>query len=143
MRDCNIPSALLFIRFDDFSVACNTKLALTEYKVTTKVDVQHVVGVIQHSHTAFSWDDDAYTRYSELMRVLTTATKVQDGKHVKWGQDCIDVCAELYTHITNRPMAYWSPHTILTEATCLIALTDASDDAVANSLFVVVTQSEC
>ena len=91
------------------------------------------MGVIQYSHTAFSWDDAAYTRYSELMSVLTAATKVPDGKHVKWGQDCIDACAELYSHITNRPMAYWSPHKVLTEVICLMALTDSSDDAVANS----------
>ena len=71
------------------------------------------------------------------MSVLTTATKVPDGKHVKWGDDCIQACKELYEHITNRPLAYWSPHKILTEDTCLVALTDGSDDAVANSLFVV------
>ena len=71
------------------------------------------------------------------MAVLTTATKVPDGKHVKWGEDCVQACKELYEHITNRPLEYWSPHEILTEETCLIALTDGSDDAVANSIFVV------
>ena len=34
-------------------------------------------------------------------------------------------------------MEYWSPHKILTEKTCLIALTDGTDDAVASSIFVV------
>ena len=71
------------------------------------------------------------------MAVLTTATKVPDGKHVKWGEDCVQACNELYEHITNRPLAYWSPHEILTEKPCLIALTDGSNDAVANSLLVV------
>ena len=121
------------------SIACNAEIiealrkTLTEYKATTNlnVDAHNVAGVIQYSHTAFSWDDAAYTRHSELMSVLTTATKVTDGKHVKWGQECIDACVELYTHIMNvyRPMAYWSHHEILTEVTtsCLMELTNTSD----------------
>ena len=48
----------------------------------------------------------------------------------------MQACNELYEHITNRPLAYWSPHKCLTEKTCLVAMTDGSDDAVANNLFV-------
>ena len=131
------------LHYDRYGIKCNEEIiealrrTLTEYKVTTKTDAQHVVGVIQYSHTAFEWSDDAYTRYSTLMRILTSATKVPEGKHVKWGEECIQACKELYEHITNRSMAYWSPFDLITEDNCLIAMTDASDDAVSGSLFVV------
>ena len=131
------------LHYDRNGIKCNEEIiealrrTLTEFKVTTKTDAQHVVGVIQYSHTAFEWSDDAYTRYSSLMRILTSATKVPEGKHVKWGEDCIQACLELYEHITNRPMAYWSPFNLITDDNCLVSMTDASDDAVSGSLFVV------
>ena len=65
-----------------------TSELFTEYKAATKLDAQHAVGVVQYSHASFSSDDEAYTRYSSLTTVLTTATKAPGGKHAKWGEDC-------------------------------------------------------
>ena len=97
-----------------------------------------MTGTIQYSHTAFHWEEQAYTRYSSLMRVLTTAmAQSEAGRRLQWPDECTEACHELHKHIANQPLAHWSPHSILTALTCLIAMTDASDDAVAISLFVV------
>ena len=64
-------------------------------------------------------------------------TASETGKRLQWPQECLDACQELNDHITNQPLASWSPASLLTEHTCLVAMTDASDDAIAISLFVV------
>ena len=97
---------------------------LTEYEVKTKSDAQHVIGTIQYSHTAFQWDEpESYVKYSSLMRVLTESIKVDEGKRVRWTDECKAACTDLLNHITIRPLAYWSPTDLINNGSCLVTLT--------------------
>ena len=122
------------LHYSEKGITCNNEIiealrrTLTTYKVKTKTDAQHVIGTIQYSHIAFSWTNRAYTRYSALMRVLTTAMIASEtGKRLQWPQECLEACQELHEHIANQPLASWSPRSLLTALTCFIAMTGAAD----------------
>ena len=54
---------------------------LTEFKVRTKEDAQHVVGVIQYCYSAFRWEgNQSLLEYSKLISTLTSSWKGIEGQ---------------------------------------------------------------
>ena len=126
---------------DGFSIA-NDQLeilwsTLNDYKVKTKEDAQHVIGVVQYCHTAFRMDSDTWKAYSKALYTLMDAANAAPSQKAKvvWGPSCIDACTYLTSLITNAPRAMWNPATILDENHCLATMSDASDDAYSCRLF--------
>jgi len=113
---------------------------LTDFKVRTKEDAQHVVGVIQYCHSAFRWTcNQSLLEYSKLISTLTASWKGIDGQktHIKWTSECQAACSRLHELIYSQPRAYWNPACILTGDYSLVIMTDASDLAVGLSMFLV------
>jgi len=126
-----------------FSIATDQldvlRFALREYKVRTKQDAQHVIGVVQYCHTAFRMDPDTWKLYAEaLHKLMDTANAVtaQNAK-VEWYPTCDTACRYLESLIESAPRAMWNPDTLLDENQCLAALSDASDTAAGICLYVV------
>ena len=126
-----------------FSIATDQldvlRFALREYKVRTKQDAQHVIGVIQYCHTAFRMDPDTWKLYAEaLHKLIDTANAVtaQNAK-VDWYPTCDQACLFLESLIESAPRAMWNPDTILDDNQCIAALSDASDTAAGICLYVV------
>ena len=110
---------------------------LREYQVKNVTDIQHVVGVIQYAYSAFEWPDrTASSQYSTLLSQLNEVMK--QPKQVlpkKWAAVYPPVRDKLLSLIKKQPWAYSDPRKIISENSCLIMTTDASDSAVAATLF--------
>ena len=126
-----------------FSIA-NDQLAvlhhsLTDYKVITKEDAQHVIGVIQYCHSVFTMDSETWKLYSAALHTLMDAANAATTQksRVIWGEPCKTACSYIDSLITNAPRALWRADTLLDPNHCLVILTDASDTAMACSLFFV------
>ena len=126
-----------------FSIA-NDQLAvlhhsLTDYKVITKEDAQHVIGVIQYCHSVFTMDSETWKLYSAALHTLMDAANAATTQksRVIWGEPCKTACSYIDSLITNAPRALWQADTLLDPNHCLVILTDASDTAMACSLFFV------
>ena len=46
------------------------RFTLNDYQVKTKEDAQHVIGVVQYCHSAFSMDPDTRKSYSQVLYTL-------------------------------------------------------------------------
>ena len=113
--------------------------ALNEYKVVTKTDAQHVIGVIQYCHSVFEMNSETWKLYSAALDTLLIATNAATSQksRVVWDEACKNACSYLTSLIHNAPRAMWKAETILDANHCLVMLTDASDTAMACSLFFV------
>ena len=112
---------------------------LTDYKVITKEDAQHAIGVIQYCHSAFEMDPETWELYSAALHTLIDAsvTAPTQKSRVLWGEPCKLACSYLDSLITSAPRSMWKAETILDPNHSLVVLTDASDTALAASLFFV------
>ena len=113
---------------------------LTEFKVRTKEDAQHVVGVIQYCYSAFRWEgNQSLLEYSKLISTLTSSWKGIEGQktHIKWSPECHNACVRLHELIYSQPRSYWNPNCLLTGDYSLAIMTDACDTAVGLSMFLV------
>ena len=128
---------------DGFSIADDQleilRFTLNDYKVKTKEDAQHVIGVVQYCHSAFRMDSDTWKAYSTALYTLMDAANAAPSQKAKvvWGPSCIDACTYLTSLITNAPRAMWNPDTLLDDNHCLATMSDASDDAYSCCLFIV------
>ena len=105
--------------------------------VKTASDVLHVVGVINYCNSAFEWPTHtASTEYSTLLDSLNSISR-QPARQIAalWNATFPDVRDRLFALMANRPWAYCDPKSIISDDSCLIMTTDASDTAVAVSLF--------
>ena len=73
------------------------RFTLNDYKVKTKEDAQHVIGVVQYCHTAFRMDPDTWIAYTKAIFTLMDAAKAAPSQKAKvlWGPDCLTACAYL------------------------------------------------
>jgi len=113
------------------------KKCLREYSVKTVTDIQHVVGVIQYSHSAFHWPDQiALGQYSDMIGSLLEVMK--EPKHrlaSKWATVYPPIREKLLSLMSKNPWAYCDPRSIISDESCVVMTTDASDTAVAVTLF--------
>ena len=145
---CQSNMVLAGLYFDEFGVrvedlAVETlQYTLEKYEVKTLVDAQHVLGVVQYSMSAFDFSNDSWKEFSSLLAVVENCIvnhlrSRPQTKKIAWGAAERDACISLSKMINNLPWAYMRPEDLLSPESCLISLTDASDDAVCNSLFLV------
>ena len=138
------------VRIEDDAVDA-LRYALLDYPVKTLQDAQHVLGVVQYAHTAFSFDEESWLEYSRLISIIIEAiTQLQaelrehtpakasiSKRRIEWGPRQVDACKSLAAHISNVPRAYCRPRDLISPSTCLVAHTDASNTSVCCSLFLV------
>lgn len=124
------------VRLSDDSLA-SLEQCLKEYPVKKVSDIQHIVGVIQYANSAFEWPDRVPSpEFSELLSQLNVVTKENPRSLPNvWKSVYPPIRDRLLTLMKNRPWAYCDPHTIIDDDHCLMMTTDASDTAVAVSLF--------
>ena len=118
---------------------------LHDYEVRTACDIGHVVGLIQYCSSAFEWPGDvprADSEYANLVSQLNAVSK-ESARSIpsKWKEVYPPIRDRLLTFLVNRPWAYSDPATIISDSSCLVMVADASDTAVAVSLFRVVTEA--
>ena len=113
--------------------------ALTSYPVRTKVDAQHIIGVINYCNSAFSWPNNIPSaEYVTLMAELTDLSLLPPKEiPTGWATRYPPVRDRLMELITNQPRRLCDPATLLSPTSCLTMVTDASDTGIAVSLFVV------
>ena len=131
------------LHFDSRGVSLSDKAidslhdALDRYPVKTQTDVQHVVGVIQYSSSAFSWPDALPSpEFVDLVSALN-GIGLAPRKEIadRWAAEFPAIHARLKSLLHNLPRAALDPATLLSPDTCLVQVTDASDTGVAVSLF--------
>ena len=132
-----------FVHFDQHGVSLSAKAilslhsALDVYTVKTLIDVQHVVGVIQYASSAFSWRDGLPS--PEFTDIVSGVNAIGSAppKTIKelWTREFPPLHARLKSLLHNTPRLALDPATIVSENSCLIQVTDASDTGVAVSLF--------
>ena len=124
------------VRLSDEAFA-SLEQCLREYPVRSVRDIQHVVGVIQYCYSAFEWPSHtASAEYSDLLGKLTDITKVSPRLIPKaWETAYPPVRDKLLSLMKKRPWAYCDPRSIIDDNHCLVMTTDASDTAVAVTLF--------
>ena len=110
---------------------------LREYPVKTARDVQHVVGTIQYSNTAFEWPGlAASAEYSSLLSQLTRIASMHPKAIPQaWTNTYPPIRDKLLGMMRKRAWAYLDPNSIIDDESCLVMVTDASDTAVAVTLF--------
>ena len=115
----------------------NLTSCLHEYEVRNARDVGHVVGLLQYCRSAFEWPDDIpRAEFSDLLSQLNTVAALP-AKSIpsSWLKVYPPVRDRLLSLLRNSPWAYCDPASIISDASCLVMVTDASDTAVAVSLF--------
>ena len=127
------------VRLSD-SMFESLKECLHEYEVRTAHDIGHVVGLIQYCSSAFEWQDDVpRAEFATLVSQLNAVSK-ESARSIpgKWKEVFPPIRSRLLQLMVNRPWAYCDPATIISDTSCLVMVTDASDTAVAVSLFRVL-----
>ena len=122
------------VKIDDTAIEL-LRYTLHEHPVPNVKEAQHVVGVIQYCNSAFVFDTSADTHYTHLLAVLIEA--VTRPPPFVWGDNERAACKQLCGCICNLPRAFMRPSDLIGPDVCFIAMTDASDTAVAISLFLV------
>ena len=94
-----------------------------------------MIGVIQYCNSSFTWTDTSTTEYTHLLSVLIASIP---RKPFAWGEAELTACQSLCDAICNLSRACMRPSDLIGPDRCFIAMTDASDTAVAVSLFMVL-----
>ena len=127
------------VRLSDTMFA-SLKECLQEYEVRTARDIDHVVSLIQYCSSAFEWRDDVpRAKFATLVSHLHAVSK-ETARSIpgKWKEVFPPIRSRLMQLMVNRPWVYSDPATIISDDSCLVMVTDASDTAVAVSLFRVL-----
>lgn len=109
---------------------------LKEYPVKTAKDIQHVVGVIQYSNSAFVWPGGkASAEYSDLLTTLSDVSKLP-AKSIpaRWQQVYPPVRDRLLSLMQQQPWAYLDPRTIVDDDHSFEQFRRASAPAATTSL---------
>lgn len=119
------------LRADDcVETAVRMRIAL---KVKGVKQARNLRGVIQSARTAFYFDVMEQYRWAELTHPMDKAIALADssGKFPSqfWSQEVEPSLQELLKFLDIVPRAHIHPDSLITETSCLVFLTDASDDA--------------
>ena len=134
------------LHFDKSGVSLSEKAilslhdALDAYTVKSLTDVQHVVGVIQYASSAFSWPDALPS--PEFTDIVSGINAIGSAPHktIKelWTREFPPLHNRLKSLLHNIPRLALDPATMVSNESCLIQVSDASDTGVAVSLFRVL-----
>ena len=98
------------VRLDDDAID-SLKQCLKEYPVKNVRDIQHVVGVIQYTNSAFEWPDQTPSaEYSDLLAQLNAMTKLPPRQiRSTWSEKIPPMRDRLLSLITANERAYLDP----------------------------------
>ena len=98
---------------------------LEELRPRSREMLQHLTGVILYSSGAFEWDIDDLTWWSAVMKPLHTAAA---NERIQWTEECQQSVKEMERRMAKMPRAHCDPVTLISDESCLIIMSDASDD---------------
>jgi site-specific DNA-cytosine methylase len=100
----------------------------------TVTELKSMIGVILYAHTAFEWDVQDLAWFAKTMSPLHKAATL---KPILWGSECTQAVDALLGRIQTSPRWFTHFEDLVTEDTCLIIMSDASDTGGGVALFLV------
>ena len=94
--------------------------------------LQHLIGVILYSSGAFEWNIEDLTWWSAVMKPLHTAAAKE---RFQWTEECQQSVKEMERRMAKMPRAHCDPATLISDESCLIIMSDASDDGIGSGLW--------
>ena len=95
-------------------------------------EMRRLIGIILYSSGAFEWSDENLTWWAETMKPLHEATTKGQ---LTWTEECQRSLEELSSKMGALPRAYSNPDGLITDDTCLVLMSDASDIGVGSALW--------
>jgi hypothetical protein len=112
-------------------------------KVRGAKQARNLRGIISAARTAFLFDVGQQRKWSELMHPLDRAIAMADADGGRfptkfWEEEVEPNLAELETFLLTKPRAHIHPGSLITHDSCVIYLTDSSDDAAGGGCYRVM-----
>ena len=118
------------IRLNDEAIDVLTETLAKSPK--TQTQCRALIGVALYTHSAFEWNADDLSWFAVMLEPMHAATTT---KPFKWDDQCIANAIEMTQKIKPAPRWYTHFADLVTDETCLVIMTDASDTGGGAALF--------